>query len=62
MIHFEWLFLNGISLLKVHEKEATTPRILVIEPHNCIYSEPTSTGELRYVYFISKGHLPPEGE
>ena len=32
-------FPKGISLLKVYEKQATTPRALEIKPHNHISSE-----------------------
>jgi len=35
------IFSKGISLLKVQEKQATTPTILVIESHIHICSETT---------------------
>ena len=46
---------------RCRKMQATTPRVLEIDHHNHIYSETTWHRVLRLVYFISKGHLPPEG-
>ena len=39
--HFQRASPKGISLLKVHEKQTTTSRILEIDCHNHIYYETT---------------------
>ena len=44
------------------KKQATTPRVLEIDPLSHIYFETTQLRVFGNVCFISKGRLPPEGD